>query len=52
MIKNLSADAWDAGLMLGLGTKIPHATVQLSLCATATESAGPRACAPQEKPLQ
>ena len=53
MVKNLSADAWNTGLILGLGTKIPHAAVQLGLCATTTESAGPRAGAPQqEKPLQ
>ena len=33
--------------------KIPHATEQLSLCATTTEACAPRSCAPQqEKSLQ
>ena len=34
MVKNLPANAEDMGSTPGLGTKIPHATGQLSLCAT------------------
>ena len=46
MVKNLPANAGDMG-------SIPHATEQLSLCATTTEAHMPRARAPQqEKPLQ
>ena len=32
MIKNLPCSAGDKGSVLGLGTKIPHAVEQLSLC--------------------
>ena len=34
MVKNLSSNAGDAGLIPGLGTKISHAPGQLSLHAT------------------
>ena len=37
VVKNLPCNAEDAGLIPGLGTKIPHAAEQLSLQATATE---------------
>ena len=39
MVKNLPSSAGDAGSMPGQGTKIPHATEQLSLCAASTEPA-------------
>ena len=64
MVKNLPANAGDTGFNPWSG-KIPHATEQLSPCATTTEPAlwsscatttearAPRARAPQqEKPLQ
>ena len=35
--KNPPANAGDTGLSPGRGTKIPHVTEQLSLCATTTE---------------
>ena len=34
MVKNLTCDAGDAGLIPGWGTKIPLATKLLSLCTT------------------
>ena len=34
VVKNLPCNAGDMGLIPGWGTKIPHATGQLSLCAT------------------
>ena len=37
VVKNLSANSRDMGSIHGLGTKIPHTTEKLSLCATATE---------------
>ena len=37
VVKNLPCNAKDMGSVPGLGTKIPHATEQLSLCATTTE---------------
>ena len=37
VVKNLPYNTGDAGLNPGQGTKIPHATGQLTLCATATE---------------
>ena len=37
MVKNLPLNVGDMGLILGLGTKIPHATGQRSLCAAITE---------------
>ena len=39
VIKNLPHNVGDAGSIPGQGTKILHATVQLSPCATATELA-------------
>ena len=39
MVKNPSCNAGDAGLILGQGTKIPHAAGQISLCATTKEPA-------------
>ena len=49
MVKNLPYNAGDMGLIPGQGTKIPHATGQLSPCATTTEPMHPGACAPQLK---
>ena len=37
VVKNLPLNIEDMGLIPGLGTKIPHATGQLSLCAAITE---------------
>ena len=37
MVRNLPSNAGDAGSIPGQGTKIPHATGQLSPHATATE---------------
>ena len=37
VVKNLPANAGDAGSSPGQGTKIPHAMEQLSPCATTTE---------------
>ena len=39
MVKNLPSNAGDVGLIPGRGTKIPHATGELSLCTTTTELA-------------
>ena len=52
MVKNLSADAGDTGLMPGPGTNIPYASGQKSLFTTTTESTHSRAHVPQqEKPV-
>ena len=40
VVKNVSCNAGDAVLIPGQGTKIPHATEQLSLLATTTEPMG------------
>ena len=37
VVKNLPASEGDTGSIPGLGTKIPHATGQLSLCASTAE---------------
>ena len=37
MVKSLPSNAWDAGLIPGWGTQIPHAVEQLSLCAATGE---------------
>ena len=37
MAKNLPLNIGDMGLIPGWGTKIPHATGQLNLCAAITE---------------
>ena len=37
VVKNPPSNAGDVGSIPGGGTKIPHATGQLSLCATTTE---------------
>ena len=51
VVQDPPANAGDTGSILGLGTKIPHATGQLSPCATTTEPVCPTACALQkEKP--
>ena len=42
MVKNPPCNAWDMGLIPGLGTKITLAEGQVSPCAATTE-----ACAPQ-----
>ena len=49
LVKNLPSNAENVGSIPGQGTKIPHATAQLSLRATATELArlNWRACVPQ-----
>ena len=39
MVKNLPSNAADVGSIPGQGTKTPHATGQLSLCAATTEPA-------------
>ena len=39
MVDNVPSNAGDAGSIPGQGTEIPHATGQLSLCATTTETA-------------
>ena len=39
MVENLPCNAGDVDLILGHGTKIPHAAEQLSPCATTTELA-------------
>ena len=41
MVKNPPSIAGDMGLILGQGTKIPHATEQLSQYVTAGESVHP-----------
>ena len=40
VVKNLLSNAGNTGSIPGQGTKIPHATGQLSLCATTTELSG------------
>ncbi|TEA35916.1 hypothetical protein DBR06_SOUSAS810017, partial [Sousa chinensis] len=47
VLKNPSSNAGDTGSIPGWGTKIPHATGQLSLCATTTEPVLSGACKPQ-----
>ena len=47
MVKNLPSNAGDTGLIPGQGTKIPHATGQLSLRVAATEPEGSGALTPQ-----
>ena len=39
VVKNLPANAGDTSLILGLGTKIPHAAGQLDPCTKTTEPA-------------
>ena len=41
MVKNTPSDAGDAGSIPGWGTKLPHATGQLSPRAATTEPAHP-----------
>ena len=51
MVKTPHSKPGDRGSIPGQGTKIPHATGQLSLHATTTEPSCSRACASQlEKP--
>ena len=38
VVKKMPCNAWDVGLIPGWGTKIPHATEQLSPYATAREA--------------
>ena len=53
MVKNVHCDAGDVGWIPGWEAKIPHATGQVSLRATASESACSGACALQQKdPVQ
>ena len=47
VVKNPPSNAGDAGLIPGQGTKLPHATGQLSPCAATTEPTCSGACAPQ-----
>ena len=51
MVKNPPCNAQDMGLIPGLGTKIPHAKGQVSLCAATIEACAPqqRVCVPQQK---
>ena len=49
VVKKLPSSAGDTGLIPGQGTKIPHATGQLSLWVATTEPAGSGAHAPQLK---
>ena len=51
MVKNLPSNAGDAGSSPGQSGKIPHATGQLSPCATTTETARSRARASQLESL-
>ena len=41
VVKNLSSNAGDVGLILGWGTKIPNALGQLRLCATSRAALSP-----------
>ena len=47
VVENPPSNAGDVGSLPGRGTKIPHATGQLSLCAATTEPACSRAHVPQ-----
>ena len=47
MAKNLPSNAGDVGLIPGQGTKVPHATGQLSPHATTTEPTPPGDCTSQ-----
>ena len=47
VVKNPPSNAGDVGSIPGWGTKVPHATGQLSLHATTTEPTRSRACEPQ-----
>ena len=49
MVKNPTSSAGDAGSIPGQGTKIPHASGQLSPCAATTEPA--RRALTREKPM-
>ena len=49
VVKNLSPNAGVVGLILGMGTKVPYATGQLSIGITTTEPAHLRAWAPKLK---
>ena len=42
VVKNRPSNAWDAGLIPGRGTQIPHAVEQLSLCAATGEKPASR----------
>ena len=42
VVTNLPVDAGDTSLIPGLGTKIPHALAQLSLCAAIREATSMR----------
>ena len=47
MVKNLPCNAEDVGSISGQETKIPHASEQLSPCASTTEATHSEACVPQ-----
>ena len=47
VVKNSPSNAGDTGSIPGQGTKIPHATGQLSPCTTTAEPACSGACTPQ-----
>ena len=47
MVKNLPSNAGNVGSIHGLGTKIPHAAGQLSLCTATAEPVYSRAHAQQ-----
>ena len=52
VVKNLLSNAGDVGLIPGQGARIPHATEQLSPCATTRQSMcrNERSHVPQLKP--
>ena len=47
MVKNLSSNAGDTGLIPGRGAHIPHAMEQLNACATASQPRRSGACTQQ-----
>ena len=49
VVKNPPSNAGDAGLIPGRGTKLPHATGQLSPRAATTEHTRPGADTPRER---
>ena len=51
VVKNMPSNVWDMSLIPGWGTKIPHATGQISLWATTTESAISGGCMSQLESL-
>ena len=52
VVKDLPANAWDKGSNHVWSRKIPHATEQISLCATTTEPVALKLVLCNEKPQQ